>query len=253
MQPKSQYLNPITLLGILLATSAVTIGLTAFVRAHGGFSPVDFVNHLRHFDHLFLGNTPIQLGFAASIVALIGVLCGRWNHWQLIKMKLIQDAGSTEAGVAINAVDELRRHGLLIEEKGVLSGANLIAADLRGAQLWLANLQDANLSSATMQDVNLLFANLKDSYLRLVDLRNAGLACADLRGAILTLANLEGASLMHANLAEATLTDVQFDGLTILPDGSKWLPSTDLSRFTDPTHPDYWRPQVGSVWWHMED
>ena len=26
----------------------------------------------------------------------------------------------------------------------------------------------------------------------------------------------------------------------LLPDGSQWTPETDMARFTDPEHPDYW-------------
>jgi len=28
----------------------------------------------------------------------------------------------------------------------------------------------------------------------------------------------------------------------ILPDGSKWTPDTDMTRYTDPNHPDFWQP-----------
>jgi len=41
-----------------------------------------------------------------------------------------------------------------------------------------------------------------------------------------------GAHLERAKLAEHTT----------LPDGTRWKPDTDLARFTDPDHPDFWRP-----------
>ena len=47
--------------------------------------------------------------------------------------------------------------------------------------------------------------------------------------------SLQGADLLGANLQGA-----RFD-YTTLPDGTKWIPDTDMTRFTDPDHPDFWR------------
>ena len=93
---------------------------------------------------------------------------------------------------------------------------NLQEADLRGANLqeailWLANLQEANLRVASLQEANLRVANLQE-------------------------ANLWGANLQGADLGGAT-----FDENTMLPDGTKWTPGTDMGRFTDREHPDFWR------------
>ena len=73
------------------------------------------------------------------------------------------------------------------------------------------------------------------------------LAGLDLRAAFFTDANLDGAdlsgaNLTHAHLAGANLDGVRFDETTILPDESYWTPESDLSRFTDPDHPDFYRP-----------
>ena len=37
------------------------------------------------------------------------------------------------------------------------------------------------------------------------------------------------------------LEKVEFNEKTKLPDGKKWTPDTDMARFTDPEHPDFWR------------
>jgi hypothetical protein len=37
------------------------------------------------------------------------------------------------------------------------------------------------------------------------------------------------------------LRDTQFDEETRLPDDTKWTPDADMSRFTDPKHPEFWR------------
>ncbi|MCA9904034.1 MAG: pentapeptide repeat-containing protein, partial [Anaerolineae bacterium] len=73
------------------------------------------------------------------------------------------------------------------------------------------------------------------------DLRGALLVGADLSGAELNSTNLAQAVLINANLADALFVDVTFDASTTLPDGTHWTPDTDLSRFTDPDHPQFWR------------
>ena len=67
-------------------------------------------------------------------------------------------------------------------------------------------------------------------------LRDGSLQGAHLSEAILQEANLWGANLRGANLFEA-----KFDENTMLPDFTWWSPDTDLTRFTDPKHPDFWR------------
>ncbi len=108
---------------------------------------------------------------------------------------------------------------------------NLQEADLRGtnlqeAILWLANLQEANLRVASLQEANLRVANLQE---------------ANLWGTNLWGANLQGAILWGANLQGADLGGATFDENTMLPDGTKWTPGTDMGRFTDREHPDFWR------------
>jgi uncharacterized protein YjbI with pentapeptide repeats len=70
-----------------------------------------------------------------------------------------------------------------------------------------------------------------------------------LRGTVLDEADLRGANLQGANLCGACLelqfngapfSEAKLDGATILPDGSKWLPDTDLRRFTDADHEEFW-------------
>ena len=103
------------------------------------------------------------------------------------------------------------------EPSGDLHGANLRGANLKGAALEGANLQEAELD----------YANLK----------RAELVGANLQGANLDYANLQGAELAGAHLERAT-----FEASTTLPDGTRWNPEADLSRFTDPDHLDFWRP-----------
>lgn len=113
---------------------------------------------------------------------------------------------------------------------------------------------------ASLQEARLDCANLRKVKLNETNLRGAVLTEADLQGANLQRANSQGAVLAFANLQDTDLDGVIFDEDTVLPDSihdhatrewtSKWTPSTDMARYTDPNHPDFWRPEPGSVWWY---
>ena len=163
------------------------------------------------------------------------------------KADLIAQMGSSVKDVAIAAAEELRRHGW--HRDGSLQGAFLPGANLPGASLFNADLQRANLAAANLQGANLgganlqwaflVYANLQGANLRRTDLQEAHLADANLQRARLLAANLHGVYLDRADLQGATLSED-----TVLPDGTKWTPDTDMARFTDPTHPDFWRPDA---------
>lgn len=107
-----------------------------------------------------------------------------------------------------------------------LCGRNLTGMDLNGANLNREWLNDANLAGADLSDADLEWAKLEGT---------------DLEGANLRGANLTRADLEEANLLNADLTGAIFTTRTTLPDGSRWAEDTDMSRFTDPAHPDFWR------------
>jgi uncharacterized protein YjbI with pentapeptide repeats len=89
------------------------------------------------------------------------------------------------------------------------------------------------MSKANLQEAKLWVANLAA-----VDMSSANLAYADLAGA-----NLHGTNLSSAYLKGANLKQVRFDENTILPDGTRWTPNTDMERFTNPEHPEFWQPK----------
>lgn len=127
-----------------------------------------------------------------------------------MKARLLREAKSTVNTVAVQAINELRYRGWLRDEGSLLKGA-----DLR-------------------------FANLTGAYL-------AG-------------ANFEGTKLRGARLVGADLTDARFNEQTILPDSNWlgkdangnsifdkfWIPDTDMTRYTNPNHPDFWQPDTNS-------
>jgi hypothetical protein len=172
------------------------------------------------------------------------------------KKQLILQMGSPDNAFAVEAARTLLSEGWL--EDGSLKEAYLIEANLQGADLIKANLQEAALLKANLQGAILAQTNLEGADLRWGNLEGAYLGDANLEGAYLRDANLEGANLENANLQGAYLfganleeayllnTNIQgarFSQETILPDGSEWTPETDMSKFTNLDHPDFWAPE----------
>lgn len=122
--------------------------------------------------------------------------------------------------------------------KANLAGADLLGADLTGAYLMEANLVGADMWNANLPDAKLWDANLSE-----VNMFRANLA-----GANLWRANLAGANLTGVNLVGTDVKAAVFDENTQLPDTDPdgeifyWTSHTDMSRYTDPAHPDFWQP-----------
>lgn len=166
-----------------------------------------------------------------------------------------------------------------------LKRANLNGAYLKYVTLYKANLQDARFYKADLREADLRETKLNQSYLSDADLTSAGLAQADLQAAnlfraCLAGANLEDADLQEANLEDADLRganlkgarlvnaklvrtgwgDAKLDETTILPDGSRYISELgikQMSRFTNPTHSEFWQPKPSEdgklPWWYKQD
>jgi len=175
-----------------------------------------------------------------------------------LQKRLLREAASPSNGVAKAAISWMRDEGWLEGEDSLLQGAYLWEANLEGASLNSANMARAYLGNADLSGGYLARANLSGADMLGTDLSGCDmvganlsrvqLRFANLEGAYLGDANLIGASLLDANLKHASLEDVywgyaRMDSSTVLPDGSKWQQGTDMSRFTDPTHEDFWQPE----------
>jgi len=166
------------------------------------------------------------------------------------KADLILQMGSPDNGFAREAVRKLRARGWLTD--GSLQGVELWGANLLGAILQEANLSEAILYRANLSETDLSVSNLSGGDLRGTNLSKsimygtnlfrAKLYSVNLSGAYLSGVDLSGAELQDVNLSDTYLSTTKFDEDTILPNGSKWTPETDMSRFTDPDHPDFWEP-----------
>jgi uncharacterized protein YjbI with pentapeptide repeats len=161
-------------------------------------------------------NLATELIGAVATYLLLERLVGGQEEEEEERRRLIAELGSSVKDVAIAAAEKLYQRGWL-----ELPEANLMGADLQEASLLAANLHGAYLTGANLHGTDLLYANLQEAHLR--------------------GANLQGADLRGANLQETDLRAVKFDENTVLPDKTKWSPDTDMARFTDPKHPDFWR------------
>jgi len=122
-----------------------------------------------------------------------------------------------------------------------LSFANLKEVELGNANLTRADLSFAELAGASLENANLARSNLSFSKLVGAHLENVNLTRSNLSHVDLTGANLQGARLQGADLRFAHLREAQFDETTELPDGTEWTQFSDLSRFTYPKSPRFWR------------
>lgn len=245
--------------GIVLLALALVSGATGYISQHpGGLD-------LGKLAADFYANVSTEMVSIAITVLIIDKLNERRERRvgeRLEREQLTRQLGSTVNEVARRAVEELRDKGWLTD--GSLQGTDLRAAHLEDARLWKADLQGANmqwaklkkanLNGSTLVGTNLTQANLQTAKLGGADLRGANLFeaklyravmhGADVRYATLDGAHLEGARLEGANLLGASLANVFIDEFTVLPDGQAWSPETDLARFTDAQHPQFWQPPV---------
>lgn len=149
------------------------------------------------------------------------------------KQRLLREARSSINVIALRALEQ-------IHERDWLKGKNSILAG-------------KDLSGANWENAVLVEANLSRTILTFTNMKNACLHSCDLSNAQLNLANLENAKLMYSNLrASKSINTVWFNNETILPDplinnkglyvSKHWTLDTDMARYTNPQHPDFWHP-----------
>lgn len=213
------------------------------------------------------------------------------NDTESLRTRLLQQVAGKSNYLAMRGIDDMRTHGWLSGEAGVLAGANLSGADLHDIDLSDVNLERAQLGSADLHGVNfsganlrrvemfnvqmrgavLMGANLTDanlfsSKMKRSTFRRAEMARADmsytvlessdfvdanlqdtkmlsamLRGVDFSRAQLGGANFTNADIMNADFSGATFSEATVLPDGTAWSSTDDIARFTDSTHPLFWR------------
>jgi hypothetical protein len=212
--------------GLVLVILAVLVTVIGSRDQHPG---LDLLHFLQRTFLDFYTNVGTELASIAITILIIDRLNERRLDEQQ-KEELVLQMGSPDNSFAIEAVRMLTAQGWL--EGKTLKKAHLSRANLEGANLQKVNLEDARLPLANLRKVKFNNANLKRAYMQ---------------GANLDHVNLSGANLEGANLNDTNLIDAKFDhqtrfsAETILPDCTFWSPGTDISRFTDPEHREFWR------------
>lgn len=135
-----------------------------------------------------------------------------------------------------------------------LTDAELIEADLSAATLWRAKAPHADFKQANLAHTTWFQSDLSHADLSRANLSAARLWHVDLSYANLRNADLKGADLRNCKLVGARLSGAIFDEHTVLPDSDNldsdtnpssfkyWTVDTDMSRYTNPKHPEYWQP-----------
>ena len=242
------------------------IGLFRQAKSYSNTFAIDAISHIRNedlwdelLDHY---HTTVSYSFG-------------WEE-EFVDLSQVQWAGSYLWRANLKCVHltraDLQQANL---QSANLQQANLGEANLQEALLWYANLQQANLVWANMEQVilkradlqqaNLVEANLQQSNLQYANLKRADLRAANLQQTDLKGTKLQATSLFLANLRNAeNIETAIFDEKTVLPDAglvknesghtytkhgkfvytpeSYWTPDTDMTRYTNPEHPDFWEP-----------
>ncbi len=232
--------------GLLLGILAV-VGLGISASAHildaGMSSALEIDDWWAWMDGAFQNFSTEVIG-AILTFGLIEVLVGARDRRAADAVQVQKDEQEREERRKSNqlqAVSELKRAQTPEERQPIL---DRMKADglLQGANLRRVNLLEANLLGTKLQGANLHEADLELAQLRVANLQGAGLKKTNLRGANLWAAKLQGATLWDANLRGAKLKGADLDSSTMLPNFTMWTPETDMSRYTDPEHPDFWQP-----------
>lgn len=147
------------------------------------------------------------------------------------KARLIAAMGSVDNVTAVNAVNQLRSRGWLMD--GSLAGAFLAGANLKGAYLSEADLERCDLQGVVLHGAKLNGVNLACTKLSDANLEEAELIDANLKGATLQRTVLRGARVSIDQLIQAH--SMRF---TIMPDNTKYSGYLNLHGDLEIAHKD---------------
>ncbi len=252
--------------GIVLLALSVITGIIGYISKYtGGF---DFGVFLVD----FYANVSTEFASIAITVLIIDTLTRRRETKQAERSdreELVRKLGSKVNEASRQAAESLRAKKWMFD--GTLQEIDLRAANLEEADFYCADLQGANFQFAMLKNASLKKANLVGADFSRSKAWGAKCYKADMRGANFTEARLYRADFTSADLQQANFTDAVLEGanlketnlrgaifvktvfltekaapetVTILPDGTHWTPTTDMSKFTDPDHGDFWCPHT---------
>ncbi|MFN8565589.1 MAG: pentapeptide repeat-containing protein [Anaerolineae bacterium] len=183
---------------------------------------------------------------------------------ELIANGWLYDVDSIRSFTRANLKGANLQHAVLKQfwfQSTIFEHADLSVADFEACRFTGAMLKRANLARANLKNANLHFANLAQTYVGGANFENAYLVWVNFQQADFSeiyyavfsmdtseaksgtfSVNLRGANLTNADLQGAYNFDKAiFSEDTILPDATKWVKGTDITRFTNPKHPNFWK------------
>lgn len=232
----------VLLLSLLASISLIISGLAHALQANKGW--------LEWIESAFQ-NLGTELIGAIITFIVIGVFVEMRRNQD----NLLEQIRTGDSNTSVNALKRLLVKGVNLDQKNMrdanfhnadLTGMDLSNLDLRGARFSHAKLQGVKFNNTNMGKADLSESNLTNGNLKGVILEQANLEKAKLDEAYMVGANLAGADLQGASLRNAYLAHVNFDKTVlidaVLPDDVIWTERTDITKYTDPTHPKFWTP-----------
>lgn len=191
-----------------LASLCLAIGLAGAIEGPVPYPPVlpDWLIKL----HREVSPELIGIAIGVLLIDRANEKRAKRSAKQQLKSQLIREMSSKDNGIALRAIEEIRHHRWLYDgslRNQVFSGANWEGADLAGADF---------------QGSAIIFSNLRG-------------------GVDLTAAQLNDTSFDESDLSEVIGLETAYFKKIGMPDGEWYLPGTNLSRFTDPRHTNFWR------------
>jgi len=167
-----------------------------------------------------------------------------------------QDLLNTQTGEI-----ESRHQQDKIYQRSIFQDTNLCKVSAKNAYFDSARFVKSSIQDADMTNGMLRNAIFKDCDLQGTDFNNANLKFVSLDSSNILGTNFTGADLSYAQIADVNVNKIDTSRspfsfgvkklhkligkippiTTILPDGTNWTHYTDMTRFTDPSHPDFWR------------
>lgn len=176
----------------------------------------------------------VFLGFVLTIF-------GRYEAIQNQQTDLVLQMGSPDYTTAIEAVRRLKANDWL--DRGILDGEYFAGADLHGVSLAGLDMRGADFTGANLEGTNLSATFLEGAIFCGANLRNAKVG--------IDYHSVAAINTSRYLLALTETTEAEYiDPLTtwlkgsIMPDCTEWSIETDIGRFTNPSHPNFWDPCI---------
>lgn len=223
-------ITPVTIALAMIAISIVIL-LLGFTHLHSQSS-----DKLTNLVQDLYANGGAELLSIAITVLIIDTLNKKRSEDER-KRELILQMGSPSNDFAIEAVRLLDHHNWVKD----------------------GSLRKQFFTYANLENVILLAADFSHSTIIESTFKNAELEDTTFHGCRFEYCNFENIEFAHINMSDSELIGCFFRNAnmsnihplnwknTILPDGTIWTPDTDMEKFTNPEHPNFYVPEYDDI------